>query len=265
MSKEDTNLEKDIKDTLAVTVPLVQDKLNRKNDVLTKESLNEFITSIQKVTYPPKPMQKIFELGSLPGIEASAFIPESRVYGSNTSSMDTMLAEAAESHKKFLNQAMLQPFDGTVTASRIDAIQFNEMDVETVINRTGNQDILKLLAKKMGRTIKNQDMKRILDYIYRNSMTIFSEKEDNRFDQDLNPDNFMDLMKADLDKLPGVKATILSNDYPETASIIVKVDHKALDETEMELISTDIYTTIRKYKVKGLDELEVIYHNKEVY
>uniref|UniRef100_UPI003B98191A hypothetical protein n=1 Tax=Klebsiella pneumoniae TaxID=573 RepID=UPI003B98191A len=76
------------------------------------------------------------------------------------------------------------------------------------------------------------DVKRILDYMHRNSIPVYKEFEQ----KDIEADSIDELVDR-LEQLPGVKVTILNDAYPETASIIVKVDYRALDDDELNGIS----------------------------
>lgn len=133
--------------------------------------------------------------------------------------------------------------------------------LKKAIDQLGNETVLRTLVHAQGRRLNGDaDVKRILDYMHRNSIPVYKEFEQ----KDIEADSIDELVDR-LEQLPGVKTTILNDSYPETASIIVKVDYRALDDDELNEISGRILATITKYKPVGLDELEVIYHNKEVY
>jgi hypothetical protein len=256
---------------------------NKNNDMLTKEALEEMAKQFKKsqpqplVVHPKvklkleeavQPPKGVYELGDMPGlvpstVKTNPYVPEDTMYMLAANPMAEMVKASGVAMAKSLEQDIFNSL-------KVDAasVAYNEPSKEQIlhyINKLSNEELIGTLANRMGRSIKPSDRKRILDYIHRNSETLFMVKEDPIFNSQLNPDNFLDVMKAALEKLPGVKATVLLNNYPESASILIKVDHRALDEDELGLISEDIYTTIRQYRVDGLDELEVIYHNREVY
>lgn len=258
------------------------DAPNKNNNVLTKESLEQFVEQLkntppqpvaEKFFVHPKTLQKvkaeaekkspIFEMGDL-NIQSNPFVPEGNIYATKGQDVFSQItAQAGKTMAKNIEEKLFSSIG--VSASAVDNRKFTIDDLEHMINSTGNGHLIRLLAKKLGRAVIGNDVKRILDYLYRHSTSIMAEKAAPIFDEHLNPDNFMEQMKVALEELPGVKATIIDNNYPESASIIVKVDTKAMDETEADFIATGIYSTIQKYKLEGLDELEVIYHNKEVY
>lgn len=133
--------------------------------------------------------------------------------------------------------------------------------LKKAIDQLGNETVLRTLIHAQGRRLNGDaDIKRILDYMHRNSVPVYKEFKQ----KDIEADSIDELVDR-LEQLPGVKTTILNDSYPETASIIVKVDYRALDDDELNEISGRILATITKHKPAGLDELEVIYHNKEVY
>ena len=133
--------------------------------------------------------------------------------------------------------------------------------LKKAIDQLGNETVLRTLVHAQGRRLNGDaDVKRILDYMHRNSIPVYKEFEQ----KDIEAGSIDELVDR-LEQLPGVKTTIINDSYPETASIIVKVDYRALDDTELDGISGRILATITKHKPQGLDELEVIYHNKEVY
>lgn len=132
--------------------------------------------------------------------------------------------------------------------------------LDDIIQKTPNEHVVKALLHKLGRWVKDKDIKAIMDYLTRKSHSLHSEKSPITADP-----NTMEYIKQQLEVLPGVKVNILFEDFPETASIIVKVDTASLDDDEAETISTRIHDVIVMAKPKNLDELEVIFHHKEVY
>lgn len=133
--------------------------------------------------------------------------------------------------------------------------------LKKAIDQLGNETVLRTLVHAQGRRLNGDaDVKRILDYMHRNSIPVYKEFEQ----KDIAAGSIEELVDR-LEQLPGVKTTIINDSYPETASIIVKVDYRALDDQELDGISGRILAVITKHKPKGLEELEVIYHNKEVY
>ncbi|ABS83571.1 hypothetical protein 0305phi8-36p006 [Bacillus phage 0305phi8-36] len=156
---------------------------------------------------------------------------------------------------------------GSVLSNAIgqDTEQFlkknNVDELKRLINQTDNQIIIKMLAHKLGRQFSyDKDAKRVIEYMSRLSMPYYKETKP----EGLSDDN-LSMLEYHLKQIPGVSVQVIFEYYPDEASIIVRVDHRSLTDDELESVPSRIQDTIKEYKPKGLKELEVIYHNKEVY
>lgn len=202
---------------------------------------------------------------------------ESKVDRTETSVLSTIANKygtsfTKEQLEKFITDVNNTPVSFQVaTDAQVMSVDYGSygtvesLSIEEVMRKTNSGDIIKALLKKQGRWIKDGDIKTVLQYLTRKSYSLYAEPKGVDETPSSNPEEMLARLKNKLEEIPGVKVTPIMNMYPETVSIIVKVDLDALDEDEMEMVSTKIVQTLRLYKPKGLDELEVIYHNKEVY
>lgn len=137
----------------------------------------------------------------------------------------------------------------------------NVDEFKRLINQMDNELVIKMLAHKLGRQFHyDKDSKRVIEYMSRLSMPYYKETKP----EGLSDDN-LSMLEYHLKQIPGVSVQVIFEYYPDEASIIVRVDHRSLTDDELETVPTRIQDTIKEYKPKGLKELEVIYHNKEVY
>lgn len=137
----------------------------------------------------------------------------------------------------------------------------NVDEFKQLINRMDNELVIKMLAHKLGREFySDKDSKRVIEYMSRLSIPYYKEIKP----EGLTDDN-LSMLEYHLKQIPGVSVQVIFEYYPDEASIIVRVDHRSLTDNELETVPTRIQDTIKEYKPKGLKELEVIYHNKEVY
>lgn len=153
-----------------------------------------------------------------------------------------------------LSNAMRQDTEPFLKKNNVD-------EFKQLINRMDNELVIKMLAHKLGREFySDKDSKRVIEYMSRLSIPYYKEIKP----EGLSDDN-LSMLEYHLKQIPGVSVQVIFEYYPDEASIIVRVDHRSLTDDELETVPTRIQDTIKEYKPKGLKELEVIYHNKEVY
>jgi hypothetical protein len=156
-------------------------------------------------------------------------------------------------HQDFINQLN----HASVQASTAEPI----VNLNHVVRNHSSEQIFKALAHKYGRHLSETAVREIFDYFHRKTLSIHTESV--KFPPE--DEKGLDMLKWQLEELPTVKVNIIFDDYPNTASIVIKVNTNALDDKESEEIPDRINNIINDYKPKGLEELEVIFHHKEVY
>lgn len=153
-----------------------------------------------------------------------------------------------------LSNAMGQDTEQFLKKNNVD-------EFKRLINQMDNELVIKMLAHKLGRQFHyDKDSKRVIEYMSRLSMPYYKETKP----EGLSDDN-LSMLEYHLKQIPGVSVQVIFEYYPDEASIIVRVDHRSLTDDELESVPSRIQDTIKEYKPRGLKELEVIYHNKEVY
>lgn len=153
-----------------------------------------------------------------------------------------------------LSNAMRQDTEPFLKKNNVD-------EFKRLINQMDNELVIKMLAHKLGREFySDKDSKRVVEYMSRLSIPYYKEIKP----EGLSDDN-LSMLEYHLKQIPGVSVQVIFEYYPDEASIIVRVDHRSLTDDELESVPSRIQDTIKEYKPKGLKELEVIYHNKEVY
>lgn len=186
----------------------------------------------------------------------------------------TGIATFADSPNSSMDELNAQLRDSAMDKERQmkEKIQQDMVALKRIIGEYPTESVLAMLAGKSGRAIRDDDMKKIMDYIMRKSSTILGTNTGYR--NPFHPIDPVEEQKAEdaihvlinkISELPGTKSTLLMNMYPSSAVINVSVDNDALDDDELEAIAEDITKIIDKNKPEGLEKLEVIYKTKEVY
>ena len=116
-----------------------------------------------------------------------------------------------------------------------------------------------LVANKMGRSATDNAIKDMADYIMMRSSSVLKPEAEEYDGESL--DELLD----ELQKVAGVSTQVVYEDLPETATIIVKINGKILDNDEIQKVPLRVNNVITAFKPKALTELEVIFHHKEVY
>jgi hypothetical protein len=171
---------------------------------------------------------------------------------------DPMMQRFTAAARKDLETAVAKGIiDGSVVSNIDAAGEAMKLPADRLINIT---------LDKMGRHATEPMQRAIKDYMIRNSIPLFAEKVIKSEPEDFDPDTFLDEMAEALKSAEGViGAQPLMNDYPESATIIVKINMSTFEDEEVEKWMGHIDTVIQNFKPKKLDKLEVIYHNKVVY
>lgn len=122
---------------------------------------------------------------------------------------------------------------------------------------------------KIGGMPQEDSVEQLLEYMTDQERVIDTRRMMTNASDELEPgdrENFMEEMIAELEDVAGVTGLQpLLNDYPHSASMIIRLDMKNLSEESAGESLLTIDQIIKKMKPKGLDKFEVIYHTKEVY
>lgn len=156
--------------------------------------------------------------------------------------------------------------DGYASVGAIDQSYNMEpkIDIDHLMRNLPTERILRTLLQKQGRMPKKESFyKDVIDYMIRQSVSTMHPEYPHKEGEIV---DWLDVMSMELKLIPGVKSvTTLIDDYPESVSLILKVDMSSFEDDEVIEGMQEIEKTIQTYKPKQLKELEVIYHNKVVY
>lgn len=134
---------------------------------------------------------------------------------------------------------------------------------EAVPKSTSPELMLHGLLLNLNRKSSDRIVQDILTVIMNRTRSV-----DNPVEAELSPEDstYIDIIVNHVSNIEGVtKVQVLEESFPDSASIIVKLDLDNFTEYEQSKVLSTIDDIITVNKPKALDRLEVIYHNKVVY
>lgn len=156
---------------------------------------------------------------------------------------------------------------GSVT-SQAEPVRSPEMDKHLTIKKAMHlmspNDLIDNALTKLGRQVTIQSRKAIRDYMIRVTKSHVFDK-----DQPGPPGKDSEFTKPLFEELLDIegveKAEVMLNDYPESVSIIIRINMSDFPDDMVEVNMDKIDYAIQANKPQYLDKLEVLFHNKVVY
>lgn len=143
-------------------------------------------------------------------------------------------------------------------------VEREQISRANIINQMTKKEMIQSLLIKMNMVTTPSMVDAVESYVERHGKSIFAGFGNEQKEED--PDDFLDEMRQKLLKVHGVTGVqpMLDN-YPDYASIIVKINMSKFDDEDVDEYMTQIDRIVQDLKPEHLMELEVIYHNKVVY
>lgn len=133
-----------------------------------------------------------------------------------------------------------------------------------LIQKYSSDQLVVALCDKMGRRATSGLMNAIRDFIFRNTSSQVAEEPIPL--KTFGKDGFIPTLVQHLESIPIVKGvSVLVEDLPESATLILKLDTNYFEDEETEKYMLMIEEILGTYKPGNVDALEIIFHNKVVY
>lgn len=133
------------------------------------------------------------------------------------------------------------------------------------------EEIAQAFFHAIGGVPSEDSLERLLEYVHEQAKLMWTKGElveqiDGNHIKSVKYDDFAKELTEELKDIAGVSGVqVIFDDYPDTMSFVVKLDHSRLSEEEATDSITVMNEVIRRMKPEDLDKLEIIYHTKEVY
>lgn len=140
-----------------------------------------------------------------------------------------------------------------------------DSEVTKAIQRFTEEELIMELLEKTGRSCSDKKIQKLLDLFYQETdspMTL--EQVQIAYNEDLENGSLEKLVDL-LEGVPGVKRVTIMTEDLDSATITVRRDMRRMNDKEIYDMSILLQQIIEDHKPPRLDELEVIYHNVEVY
>lgn len=138
--------------------------------------------------------------------------------------------------------------------------------IREAIRTMDEEDLWSDVLNRYGRVITKRQLDRILDAVHQNSDDI-DQGSEVMLDYDTNTmEGSLERMIELIQNAKSVKrVNVIHEDFPHSATITIRRDIRRLNEDEVVEDIKMINSIITQFKPENLQDLEVIYHNVEVY